>query len=194
MRASPIPAKSRATRAALLASAAFAALGQASDAEAAEQRFGPNDVETVFFISKSDDHNRVDYGMRLDARCAPVNDDAVFPYWREFEKAPPVRTHPLGLFEYVAYGMAEQRSLRRDTSGGEQLMRLKRLNRKITITTKRGGEGRCAAVAYATIGGVPGAILTSVFVKLGGPLSVDYVDVFGKHPGTGAVVSERIKK
>lgn len=184
----------RGLRAALVAGAGLASLALGPDAQAADPSFGPNDVETVFFISKSDDHNRVDYGMRLDARCAPVNDDAVFPYWREFEKAPPVRTHGLGLFEYVAYGMAEQRSVRRDTSGGEQLMRLKKLDRKITITTTRGPDGRCTSVAHAMIGGVPGAILTSVFVKLGGVLSVDYVDVHGKNPDSGAVVNERIKK
>jgi hypothetical protein len=47
---------------------------------------------TLFFISKSDDENRVDYGMRLDSKCAPYGDESVFPYWREFEPLPPVRT------------------------------------------------------------------------------------------------------
>jgi hypothetical protein len=174
---------------------ALGALTLGRDGEAADDpSFGPNDVPTVFFISKSDDQNRVDYGMRLDGRCAPVNDDAVFPYWREFEKAPPVRTHGLGMFEYVAYGMAEQRTVRRDTSGGEQRMRLKQLDRKITVTTRRGEGGRCASVAHATIGGVSGAILNSVYVKLGGPLSVDYIDVHGTNPDSGAAVTERIRK
>lgn len=33
---------------------------------------GANDVQTTFFIAKSDDRNRVDYGMRLDTNRAPV--------------------------------------------------------------------------------------------------------------------------
>jgi hypothetical protein len=59
-------------------------------------RFGANDLPTLFFIAKSDDRNRVDYGMRLDSRCAPYGDEPVFPYWREFEPPPPVRTRSMG--------------------------------------------------------------------------------------------------
>ena len=54
------------------------------DARAEAIVFGPRDVETVFFVTKSSDRNRVDYGIRLSERCAPVNDDAMFPYWRDF--------------------------------------------------------------------------------------------------------------
>src|SRR6185369_7243989 len=85
-------------------------------AQAAYPAFGSNDVPTVFFISKSDDHNRVDYWMRLDARCQPVNDEAVTPYWREFEKAPPVVTHATGLLDGMAYGIAAQRVAKRSAT------------------------------------------------------------------------------
>ena len=64
----------------------------AGDARADAVPFGAHDVATIFFISKSDDHNRVDYAIHLDAHCVPVHDDAMYFYWREFEKAPPVRT------------------------------------------------------------------------------------------------------
>lgn len=50
-----------------------------SRAPASELRFGANDLQTLFFISKSDDRNRVDYGMRLDSRCAPYGEEPVFP-------------------------------------------------------------------------------------------------------------------
>src|SRR5450432_4841953 len=93
-------------RAALLFAVVFFSPG---DARADAMQFGAHDIETVFFISKSDDRNRVDYGIRLNDHCAPVNDEAVFPYWREFENSPPVRTHSLGIFEYVPYGFSEQR-------------------------------------------------------------------------------------
>ena len=72
--------------------------------------FGPNDVATVFFFSKSDDRNRVDYGLRLDATCMPVGEEPLFPYWREFESEPPgLKTHSLKFFEYAGYGVSEQR-------------------------------------------------------------------------------------
>src|ERR1022692_4639671 len=108
----------------------FVVLTTSGDARADTMQFGPHDVETVFFISKSDDHNRVDYGIRLNDHCAPVGDDAVFPYWREFEH-PPVRTHSLGVFEYVPYGFSEQRLVHRTPTGGDQLVRLKQLERPI---------------------------------------------------------------
>ena len=162
-------------------------------ARADEPQFGPTDVQTVFFINKSDDHNRVDYGMRLTAQCAPVNDNAVFPYWREFEHAPPVRTHPLGFFEYVPYGFSEQRMIRRTQTSGEHLIRLKQLDRPILIMSKKGADGHCSATAFARIGGVDGAELVSVYVKLKGPMSVEYIEIHGKNLTTGADILERIR-
>lgn len=169
-------------------------MSTSGDAQASPIQFGPNDIETVFFISKSDDRNRVDYGIRLTGHCAPVNDDAVFPYWREFENSPPVRTHSLGMFEYVPYGFAEQRLVHRTLAGGDQLVRLKQLDRPIEVSTKKEADGHCSAVARARIGGVEGATLVSVYAKLAGIASVDYVDIHGKNPQTGADITERVNK
>jgi hypothetical protein len=169
-------------------------LTTSGDARADAMQFGANDVETVFFISKSDDHNRVDYGIRLTSHCAPVNDDAVFPYWREFENSPPVRTHSLGMLEYVPYGFSEQRLVHRTLTGGEQLVRLKQLARPILVVTKKEADGHCTAVARARVGGVEGAVLTSVYAKLAGLTSVDYIDIHGKNPQTGADLTERVTK
>jgi len=105
----------------------FVVTAFAGDARADAIQFGSHDVETVFFISKSDDRNRVDYGIHLNDHCAPTGDDAVFPYWREFENSPPVRTHSLNVFEYVPYGFSEQRLVHRTLTGGDQLVRLKQL-------------------------------------------------------------------
>src|SRR5258708_30624688 len=74
--------------------------------------FGTFDVPTVFFISKSDDRNRVDYAMRLDPSCDPVTAEPVFPYWRGVERSPPLRTHSLGVFQGVAHGIRQQRGVR----------------------------------------------------------------------------------
>lgn len=166
----------------------------APDARANDPAFGAYDIPTVFFINKSDDKNRVDYAIRLDHRCAPASDEAVFPYWREFEKAPPVRTHSLGIFEYVAYGVSEQRITRFQPAGGQDDIRLKPYARPIAITTSRAADGRCTSTARTTIAGVPGAVLQSIYVKLAGFMSVSYVLVRGRHPRTGAPLEERINK
>jgi hypothetical protein len=176
----------------MAACAALAILAPA-DSMADDPQFGQHDVPTVFFISKSDDGSRVDYGMRLNENCAPLNDDAVFPYWREFDN-PPVRTHGLKVFEYIPYGISEQRMLRRTRTSGEHTMRLKQVPRPITITTTKDAAGHCTAVARTRINGIDNAEFVSVYVKLAGPLSVDYIDVKGKNPQTGAEIVERIKK
>ena len=169
-------------------------MATSGDARASAVNFGPNDVPTVFFINKSDDHNRVDYGIRLNEHCAPTGDDAVFPYWREFEHSPPVRIHSLGMFEYVPYGFSEQRLVHRSPTGGDQLVRLKQLARPIVVRTKKLPDGRCEATAYARIDGVEGAELESVYAKLAGAMSVEYVDIHGKNPQTGAEITERVRK
>jgi hypothetical protein len=170
-----------------------AALTQSSDAHAGVVNFGANDVQTVFFINKSDDHNRVDYGIHLNEHCAPTGDDAVFPYWRVFENSPPVRTQPLGMLEYVPYGFSEQRLVHRTQTGGDQLVRLKQLDRPIAIRARKDGTA-CVATAYARIGGVEGAQLVSVYAKLAGPMSVDYIEIHGKNPATGADITERVHR
>jgi hypothetical protein len=186
--------KSSMLRRLLLSAVVAAVMSTSGDAQASPIQFGPNDVPTVFFINKSDDHNRVDYGIRLNAQCVPMSDDAVFPYWREFEHSPPVRTHPLGLLEYVPYGFSEQRLVHRNGQGGDQLIRLKQLGRPILVRARRGADGHCSAEAYARIGGVDGAQLVSVYAKLAGVMSVAYIDIHGKNPSTGAEIIERVRR
>lgn len=167
--------------------------GAEADAAAeTKPTFGPYDIATLFFISKSDDRNRVDYGMRLDADCMPREKDAVFPYWREFENSPPVRTHPLSLVEYYPYGIAAQRSLGRSARGGEYHVRLKRIHRDLYVTTTKEADGRCTATVRTTIGGMDHSELLSAFVKLRRPLSVEYVDIHGRAPNSGQPIEERI--
>lgn len=170
-----------------------AALTGVTHARADGITFGPNDVQTVFFVNKSDDKNRVDYGIRLDANCAPVNNDAMILYWRVFEKAPPIRLQGLSMLDRIPYGIDEQRIISRSDSGGEYALRLKSFNRPIGITTKKEADGKCSATARATINGTTAQLL-SVFAKLAGFASVDYLDLNGKAFYTGAPVTERIKK
>jgi hypothetical protein len=161
---------------------------------AGDPNFGANDLETLFFISKSDDKNRVDYGMRLDTRCAPYRDEPVFPYWREFEPPPPVRTKPMNAFSKMGYGISVQKVLQRKASGGELAIRLKQVDRTIYVTTSRGADGRCSALVRTKIGNVEHAELVSIFVKLSGPLSVSYIDIKGKDLATGKTIEERLRR
>ncbi|MEP7120549.1 MAG: DUF4833 domain-containing protein [Byssovorax sp.] len=173
----------------LLGGLAFA---PAAPAQASEITFGSHDIQTTFFISKSDDRNRVDYGMRLDAACAPYGEEAVFPYWRELEKSPD-RKVSLSMLDQIAFGIAEQRTIARTETGGEYTIRLKQVDRLIEITTKKEADGTCSALTRSAVNGAQ-VQLVSVFAKLAGFASVDYIDVFGKDLQSGAAVTERIKK
>jgi hypothetical protein len=172
----------------------FASLAAPTSARASEPSFGANDLQTVFFIAKSDDKNRVDYGMRLDTRCVPYGQEPVFPYWREFEPPPPVRTKPMGTFSKLGYGISMQKVLKRSGAGGEHAIKLKQVDRLIYITTSKGPNGRCSALVRTKIGSVDNAELVSIFVKLSGPLSVAYVDIKGKDPATGRKLEERLRR
>ena len=151
----------------------------------------PHDVETVFYISKSDDHNRVDYGIHVDKTCAPASDDAVYPYWREFEPPPPVRTHGLGTFEGRAYGLSSQHTLRKTADGGVQEIVLRQFeSMPITIFTKQ-DHGTCVARAEATIAGKQAQLLYA-HLTLKGMLGVDHVVMYGKDLQTGQGIEQRI--
>jgi hypothetical protein len=172
--------------------AGLAALLTAATAHAVFPVFGANDVPTVFFINKSDGSNRVEYGIHLDATCSAPNDEAVVPYWRVFEP-PPMRTKALGMFAQMGYGISAQRAVKRGPTGGDYALRLKQVGRTIGIATHRGDNGRCLAIARTTIGGV-NAQLTSIYVKLSGPLAVEYIEVKGRDFRTGKVLIERVKR
>ena len=168
-----------------------------SEACAEAPAFSRLDLPTVFYISKSDDHNRVDYGIHLDSQCVPTGDDAVFQYWRVFEKSPPVRVLALGGFDLIAYGISEQRTLRKTAGGAVHFLRLRQFQKTpIEILTAMTADGRCSSQARTTINGKESE-LTSVYVKLGKGFllpSVEFVDVFGKDLQTGQEVSERIRR
>ena len=168
-----------------------------SNAIASEPPFGPFDVRTVFFVSKSDDHNRVDYGIHLDAHCVPTQDEAVYIYWREFEKAPPVRVHGPGMLDFIGYGISEQRLLLKTPTVGVHYVKLRQLPQMpVQIITTQGADGRCTAQARSTIGGKDRE-LSFAYVKLGSTFptpSVEYVEVHGKDLETGQEVVERLRK
>jgi hypothetical protein len=155
--------------------------------------FGPNDVQTLFYIAKSNNHDRVDYGIRLDASCRPATAEAVFPYWRDLERTP-VSVHTMGTLAMMAYGVAAQRLERKKSGAVVDWIALKPVSRPIWVTTAKAEDGHCKAIARTKIGAVEHAELLSMYVKLAGPVSVDYVDIKGRNPVTGEMLSERIKR
>lgn len=156
-------------------------------------RFGPFDMQTVFYIEKSNDKDRVDYGMRLDQYCAPAGDRAVFPYWRLLQDAPPVRSHPISFIQHMAYGISEQRPVEKSRTGGKYIVQLKQVDRPIVIVSKQNGDSHCVATAYTTIQGVERARLDYIFAKVASVMSVDYVDVHGTDTKSGQPLVERLK-
>ena len=131
--------------------------------------------------------------MRLDYHCAPVGDEPVFPYWRELEPPPPVRTKAMGAFSKLGYGISTQRVLRRAETGSDHAIKLKQVDRVIYITTTKNASGHCSALVRTKIAGVEYAELTSVYIKLSGPLSVSYIDIKGKNLATGQHIEERVR-
>ena len=159
---------------------------------ASEVGFGPSDVPTVFFISRSNDTARVDYALRLDSSCVPANNDAVFGYWRELDGTRTKRTHGFSLFDYVPYGVSDQHVVRLLPNGAEYYLRLRQFSRPVSIITTKGHDGRCYATAHTTVAGVEAELL-SVNVTLLSFASVDFIDIRGKSLTTGTAITERVK-
>ncbi|HEY3450140.1 MAG TPA: DUF4833 domain-containing protein [Myxococcales bacterium] len=183
-------------KAALLGAALLFSAADAPPAQAPEPRqdpkFGPNDVATVFYVAKSDGEGRVDYGIRLDEKCKPVGGESVVPYWREYRDFKPLGgTHPCSWFDKLGYGVASEKVTRSDPEGAELSVRLKPVPREITITTSRGNDGKCQAVAKTTISGTK-AELESAYLKLKRAMSVEYAELRGKNPQTREAVTEKL--
>lgn len=155
----------------------------------ADPEFGAHDVRTVFFISKSDDRNRVDYGVHLDAQCQPVGDTPVYAYWHRFE--PDQATFgDLNAMDRRVYGVRRQRIHEADEHGTWIEIRLAALaDERILILVRRRG-GRCDARARVQLRGRD-ALLDHVHVQLAQLFGVSHVTIHGRDPDSGAEVTEQ---
>lgn len=152
-------------------------------------RIGPNDVATAFFVSKSDDRNRVDYGVRATPACAPIGAAPVFAYWRRFEPGQPL-LGDLNALDARAYGIAQQQVRVREAGGSWIELSLNALPaQRILVLIRPAGRG-CVASARSSIAGRE-AHLDRVFVQLGGPLRIEHVMVYGRDVATGEALTER---
>lgn len=173
-------------RAAVLAASLVLALAAVARADV---DFSASDVPTIFYVDKSDDRNRVDYGIRLDARCLPTSGSPMVVYWREFERGSAGRvTHGLNIFEGPVYGIDSQRITERRADGATLEVTVRALSsRRLTIRTGPDVGGGCTATATTTIGAAR-AVLDHVHLTLGdGPGSLRYADIYGTAVGGGPV-------
>lgn len=169
--------------------AATLVLGVALACPAAALRIDQTDVPTVFYVSKSDDRNRVDYGVRLDDQCRPSGRRPIFAYWRRFEPGAP-RFGDLSALDRQAYGITRQRVVSSNEGGtwlelGLRAVRGERLH----VLATPGADG-CEARVRMTIRGRP-VWLDHAHVQLIGPMMVDHVMFYGTDVETGRPVRHR---
>ncbi len=158
---------------------------------AADVTFGAHDVRTIFYISKSDDRNRVDYGIRLDATCQPVGPTPLYAYWRRFEPGQPA-VGELNSLDERAYGITRQHVRTAAPNGVWLEMYLGGFpEQRFLVLVQRNGGGECAARAMLPID-AEDAFLDHIHVTLGF-LGVDHVTLHGRHPTTGNEVVESLR-
>lgn len=147
------------------------------------------DVDGVFFVAKSENKNRVVYGLHLDAHCEPSGAAPMYAYWRMLERGPGV-VEPLLPREAPAYGIASQRIVERDAKGGRLRLSLRALPERFIDVTWGGRGGACFATARTAIQDVP-ATLESVFVQLKWPFGIAYLVLQGRDTD-GRAVREKV--
>ncbi|MEY4582249.1 MAG: hypothetical protein RL701_6952 [Pseudomonadota bacterium] len=152
------------------------------------------EVQSLFFISKSENKNQVHYAVLVDDACRPVGDHPVYGYWRELEVGPQATSKLLD-HEQRAYGVGEPRYVRSTDKGGEIRISLRGFpERPLFIETFRqvdGRRSRCAARTHIMIQHQP-AILSSIYIDLGFLFSVNYALVRGVRIADGVAVEEKI--
>jgi len=154
----------------------------------ADVTFGDNDVRTIFYISKSDDRNRVDYAIRLDQRCQPVGTTPVYAYWHRFE--PGEATYgDLNSMDRRAYGISRQTVRSRAANGSWVEMHLAGFpEQRFLVLAQRGEDGSCHARAQLSID-ERDAFLDHIHVQLGW-VGVDRIVLHGREVTSGTEVSE----
>ena len=150
-------------------------------------KFGPNDVQTVFVIGKSDDGNQMQYGIHLTHQCLLEGKEPVYRYWRELDKGPNALVAPTW-FDGFGYGI-ERQTVRADKLSVSMTIK-PAPTRLIEIVARKEGE-KCQATAYTAISGKK-AELKMIFIQLSGPLSVSAITIRGVDLTSGEAVSERI--
>ena len=149
-----------------------------------------SNTQSVFHISKSENHNEVHYAVRVDSKCHPVGPQPLFGYWRDFEKGPRA-VSPLLSHELPAYGLMPVRSIEQSDAGGKVRVSLRAFpERLLTVEIQRAGAS-CAARAVTTLQKQPAA-LNSIFVQIGFLFSVEYAIARGARLPDGSALQEKL--
>lgn len=149
-----------------------------------------SNTQSVFHISKSENHNEVHYSVRVDPKCHPVGPQPIFGYWRDYEKGPRA-VSPLLSHELPAYGLMPVRSIEPSDLGGKIRVSLRAFpERLLTVEIQRAGSG-CAARAVTTLQ-KQSAVLNSIFVQIGFLFSVEYAIARGARLPDGAALQEKL--
>lgn len=142
-------------------------------------------------IRKSENRNRVEYAIRLDAECRPSGRSPVYGYWRMLERGPGVR-ESISVLERMAYGIASQRT-RFEVPGTRVDLVLRALRERAITVRVASSEGRCSARATTIVEGVE-CSLDDVYVAQSGPMSVDHVELRGRSLTGGSLHVERLSR
>lgn len=145
----------------------------------------------LFAIRKTENRNRVQYVVAVDAACRPRGTAPVHAYGRMLERGPGVR-EPLAPFERMAYGMVQQR-VGEDAAGARVEVVLRALRSRPIVVRFDASSGHCAARPTASVNGVACAI-DDVLVVQRGPLTVDHVELEGRSVATGTTCTEHVRR
>jgi hypothetical protein len=170
---------------------AVLAVASAGRSALADGRFGPHDIRTLFAIDKSDDRNRVEYGIRLDPDCVPRASEPVYAYWRQVERGPEV-TDDLNFGDRTVYGIKDQHVSAQPGDGTRVVIRLRATSKRSIGIYVRKGNGTCLADSMTFIAGVA-ARLRLIHVELAGPFSVSWIELRGERTDNGQPIVERVK-
>jgi hypothetical protein len=107
------------------------------------------DINSIFFISKSDNGNQVHYGVQTDPDCSLKTSKPVYPYW----KLQNGRLERLLAIEVPAFGIASQ-----SVSGNEVVMEVngfkgRGIAKPIIFRSTQSANQGCQISAFTNING-----------------------------------------
>lgn len=159
---------------------------------AGDVQFGPYDVRSAFYVSKSENQNQVHYAVRVDQACRPQTQRPVFGYWRRLRRGARIDEPLEGPGRHL-YGPSDEQTVKVGATGGTVRMFVKAAKQvKIEIRLEKTETG-CKASSFTQINGTP-ARLSFAFLQLTRfGLGVKYVELVGTKTADGTRVSERIR-
>ena len=129
----------------------------------------------LFFIQRSKNKNEVRYELLVNDDCSFKDKNPVHGYWQDLEKGPNVRSE-IGTFEYIAYGIADQK-----IEGPWVQFKMKAIENKNFKAHLVKKEKSCEALAYTDFKGQEGVLKKVYIFAVEGFVkpTVKYIELFG---------------